>query len=702
MKMHKSIAIIVTLLLTATSWAGRVDKGYKALYLFDYFNAKKHFSKALKYNESPGAQGLAIIYYRNDNPFHSYDSALVYIERSIATFDMVKERKRLKYANYGFSKDSLYAIRQKVSTQFYKRAFDAFTVSSLNAFIERHPWAEEVKRATEIRDSIAFFEVVNVNTSDAYRGFMETYTESQYFELASQNYYDVQFLEMTDDGTLASFKAFVDKNPNSPLLPEAQLKVFQLATKDNTPAAYESFIREYPENPHVDLAWWMWYQLELSSYTTDVISFFLDSTEIPQQDKLLEDRALFDTMLLPFSKKGKFGYMTNNGEVQIDPAYTYGSFFQEGLAIVAKGELFGFVNKRGELQIDCEYSSVSDFVHGLAIVEKNERFGMIDRNGNFVFDLMYEDLGLLSEELSYAMVAERYGYYNVVGEMVIPHIFDDAYDFKNGRAKVEKDGMEGYINNDGVYLIPPVHESIEWYQDTLLVFSDGGLYGIMNDKAQIFVEPKFTWINPLHEGLAVAEIDDRIVYLDSVGTIVIDNGFEIYPNYQLKGEFNDGVAVVMKDGEYGRINVEGKFITEPKFVNIGLGKLVFPGTKEEKWGLFNAQGKAVVSTIYDGIFSNANGSFVVNVNDTLGVIDAQGNELVPVSFDAVELLQDDLYLVRLGNAMGVYRNEELIVPLKYDQIGLFSEEYLFLNKEGNLSYFDLKEGNLVKMRESRE
>ncbi len=699
MKMQKTIAILVMLLLSATSWAGRIEKGYKALCVFDYFTAKKHFTKALKYNESPGAQGLAIIYYRDDNPFHNFDSALVYIERSIATFDMVKSRKKLKYAACGFTKDSLYALRQSISSHFYQEAYESQSVQRLTNFIDRHSWAKEISKATRLRDSLAFFKAVEVNTSVAFKGFMDLYPNSQYYELAKDNYYDVQFLESTTDGSLNSFTEFIQENPSSPMRAEAETKIFELSTIGNTPEAYEQFIRDFPNNPNVRSAWWKWYQLELSNYSTDVIAFFLDSTEIPFQDELLEDRSLFDVTLLPFGKDGKFGYMRNSGDIQIAPDYDYGSFFQEGLAIVAKGEKYGFVNKRGDLQIPCEFESASDFVNGLSIVEKNGKIGMIDRNGTYIFETMYDDLGLLSEGLSYAMVAERYGYYNVAGEMVIPHLFDDAYDFKDGVAKVELGGNQGYIDSTGMFYIPAVHESIERYQDTLLVFSDEGLYGIMNLEAQIYVEPQFTWINPLREGYAVAELEGRIVYLDSVGTIVIDNGFEVFPNYQLKGEFHDGVAVIKKKDKYGRINRDGKIITDPKFENLGLGKSVYPAKKDEKWGLFNAQGKTVVSVKYDGIFSAPNGTFVVNVNDTLGVIDALGNDLVPVAFEAIEHIKDDLFLVRSGGLVGVYRNEELIVPVRYNQIGLFSEEYLFLNKEGSLAYYDLVNGKLVEVRE---
>lgn len=699
MKMLSIITTVCVLLLSATSWAGRIEKGYKAMSVYDYFSAKKHFTKALKYNESPGAQGLAIIFLRQDNPFHNYDSALVYIERSIATFDMVKERKLLKYAAVGFSKDSLYAIRQNISSHFYQEAHASFSVLTLTQFIDRHPWAQEITEATQFRDSLAFFNAVKVNTSVAYKGFMDLYPKSKYYELASDNFYDVQFLESTTDGSIDSYVTFIAENPTSPLRGEAEDKVFELFTVDNSPESYEKFIQTYSENPNVNKAWWRWYQLELSDYSTDVIAFFMDSTEIPFQDELLSDRALFDVTLLPFGKEDKFGYMRNTGQIEIPADYDYGSFFQEGLAIVGKNEKFGFVNKRGELQIPCEYESVSDFVNGLSIVEKNGKFGMIDRNGQFVFEPMYEDLGLLSEGLSYAMVAERYGYYDVSGEMAIPHLFDDAYDFKDGVAKVEIGGNQGYIDTTGSFTIPAAHESIEWYQDTLLVFSDEGLYGIMNPQAQIYVEPKFTWINPLREGLAVAEIDDRIVYVDSIGTIVIDNGFEIYPNYQLKGEFRDGTAIVKKKGEYGRIDLDGKMVIDPEFENLGLGKEVYPVQKDEKWGLFNNQGKTVVSLQYDGIFSAPNGAFVVNSNDTLGVIDALGNNLVPTSFEAVEPIKDDLFLVRSNELVGVYRNEELIVPVRYSQVGIFSEEYLFLNKDGALSYYDLVNSKLVEVKE---
>ncbi|NRA13735.1 MAG: hypothetical protein HRT57_17475, partial [Crocinitomicaceae bacterium] len=107
------IALFVGVL---NSQAGSIDKGYKALEVHDYFRAKKFFTKGLKYNGAAAAQGLAIIYFRGDNPFHNYDSSYQFIVQSIEGWDMVKQRKKDKWTKYGFTRDSIFSFRQLICT----------------------------------------------------------------------------------------------------------------------------------------------------------------------------------------------------------------------------------------------------------------------------------------------------------------------------------------------------------------------------------------------------------------------------------------------------------------------------------------------------------------------------------------------------------------------------------------------------------
>src|SRR5690349_7829130 len=55
--------------------AGRIERAYAALDMYDYFKARKLFLKAEKCHPVEAGYGLAIIYSRTDNPFHDISLA---------------------------------------------------------------------------------------------------------------------------------------------------------------------------------------------------------------------------------------------------------------------------------------------------------------------------------------------------------------------------------------------------------------------------------------------------------------------------------------------------------------------------------------------------------------------------------------------------------------------------------------------------
>jgi hypothetical protein len=688
--------LILLFVGASNSNAGSIDKGYQALEIQDYFKAKKYFTKGLKYNNSAASQGLAIIYFRSDNPFHNYDSAYQYVVQSIEGWDMAKESKKEKWVKYGFTRDSIFAFRQIISTEFFKMARSAKTESAYATFIQKHPWANEKSSAIATRDSIAFFAAVKINDTDSYKAFADKYPKSVYAELARENYYDSQFYEETTEGSLESYLGFIKSNPDSPLKPLAEKNVFGISTASNSSESFNNFIVSYPQNRFVDTAWVQLYEFELSDFSTEVMEKFL-KTDVPFKSRIRKDIELFDSIALPYSVNSKYGFMNEDGKVMIRHAFDFVGFFQEGLAIVALNDKYGFINKHGDLQIPCRYESVGDFNNGLSIVELKGKMGMIDRNGRYLFECVYDDLGIFSEGMVYASLNDKYGYYDINGKEVISHKFDDAYDFRDGIANVESDGKQSIINQVGDYEIPLAYSEIKLYYDTLYTFEEDGFYGIMNHKAQLFVEPIYTAISAVHNGLAIASIQDRVVYLDTLGIMVIDNGYELYPNYILKGEFIDGVSIASKKGKYGRINLKDEVVTEFKFENIGMGTDQFPGQKEGLWGVFDSKGKVQVIPSYESLEPSENGNYIASRNDTMCVIDSQGNTIVPFSFSEVESIGNDLFLVKQNEKVGVYKNEKLIIPVQYDQIGVFDKDFLFLSKEGRLLYYNISNGELIEL-----
>lgn len=684
----KYIFVLIFLLIGINASASRIDRAYDALHKFDYFNARALFTKGLKYDECPAAQGLAIIYYRTDNPFHNKDSALFYIQKSILGWDMYKQRKKEKYAAYGFTEDSLHQTRSLISSSIYKEIKTNEGVEALNDFINTHTWAKELDQAVAFRDSVAFFTAVNKNNAVAYKEFAETYPSSTYTDLALDNFHDTQYEEETQAGNLQSFEKFISDNPSSPLVPEAERNIFYLTTEDHAKQSYIDFINKYNSSSYLDSAWMNLFQLEISEYNEEKLNQFLIS--YPQntiQDYVNREALYVDSVYLPYLDSNKYGFMDVQGVIKTAAEYDYVGFYREGLAIVSKKDKYGFIDRFNNVRIPLIYSSASAFKNGRAIVEQNDKIGMIDRNGHLVFDCIYDDLSTVSEGLAYAQLNDKYGYYDTDGTIIIPHNFDDAYDFVKGKAKVEQDEKQGFINKEGKFVVRACHEKIDEYYDTLYTFFQDGFYGIMNHNCQIFVEPKYDYIGSLLKGVAVASIDDRVVYLDTLGRIIIDNGYESYPNFMSKGAFEGETAIIYKDGKYGRINIRNKEITNPKFENIGSGDTYYPGKIKSHWGLFDKNNKAVVSALYHAVQLVDNKYLIASVNDTVAVLDIAGKVIVPSLYEEIELLNENHFLVKQKGKMGVYEDTKLVVPVLYDQIGLFDKDFLFLSRSGVLEYY---------------
>src|ERR1044072_6812938 len=81
-------------------------------------------------------------------------------------------------------------------------------------------------------------------------------------------------------------------------------------------------------------------------------------------------------------RKGKYGFVSVEGEEAIIPQYERARSFSEGLAAIKVGEKWGFVDAWGNAVIEPQYAEVIDFSEGFAGVSlKGYRWGYIDKNG---------------------------------------------------------------------------------------------------------------------------------------------------------------------------------------------------------------------------------------------------------------------------------------------------------------------------------
>jgi hypothetical protein len=696
-------SFLILLFLTSVSLpahASKMSKGFEAIKIHDYFKAKELFTKSIKRNPSAAAFGLATIYSRNNNAFYSKDSAYVFLQMAEQEWGNSKEKKREKWGIYGWNEAGIDELRKAIELLYFEEARSANSIAVYTQFIHDFPKAIQISKVVVTRDSIAFFRAMNENTAMAYRQFTELYPTSIYVEIAKENYFDAQFEEVTGKGTLASFLAFIELNPKSPMVPHAEVKVFDIVTESNTAEAYSAFINTYPNNQFVDSAWRQLYQASISDYSLEALEKFkTDYPAYPYLELVDLEILSLDSILFPNYVNEKYGFIEVDGTQNISPIYEQVSSFHEGLAVVMLDGKYGVIDFTGKTRIDFKYDAISDFFHGRAIIEVDEKMGLLHRSGKQILACEFEDLGMISDGLIYANRSGKYGYYDETGRLRIPEKYDDAFDFSKGVAKVEINGSQAYIDIYGAYVAQPAYPKISIFSDTLFSFEDDGLIGLMDRLANVVIPAQFDELGRIHEGLAIASIEGEVVYLNDQGEIVIRDEFEVFPNFISRGEFINGRAVVMKDDDYGRIDLKGKTALSFKYENLGTGTDAIPFEDDEYWGVINPAGKVLISADYYGLRIEDNAYVIAKNENGTGVLNLAGNVIVPFTFDEIEYLGNEIFVVQMADSLGIMRNDSLVVPIKYDSIGTFGEDFLFLSKSGVLSYYDLNTGKLITTKE---
>ena len=162
------------------SRAGKLEKAFEALSVYNYFEAKDLFQKSLKAHRSGASYGLSLIFSNDKNPFYHLDSARKYIlyAENHFPFEKVKEQERL--AILGVVQTSIDEQKIKVAELAFEQAKLKMEVRTFTHFINMYRYSSHFDRAVYLRDSLAFEDASRQDSYTAYYEFMKTYTRSEF------------------------------------------------------------------------------------------------------------------------------------------------------------------------------------------------------------------------------------------------------------------------------------------------------------------------------------------------------------------------------------------------------------------------------------------------------------------------------------------------------------------------------------------
>jgi hypothetical protein len=234
-------------------------------------------------------------------------------------------------------------------------------------------------------------------------------------------------------------------------------------------------------------------------------------------------------------------------------AYSYETYFIEGLARTNKDFKYGFMDKTGKILIDTKYDDVRDFSEGLAAVKftnslGESKWGFIDTAGNVKIDFIFqnEPKSFSSSRTFILGTNNKWGIIDTLGKIIVEPKYTQLFPYENGfaTASYTNDKWQNIyeiidVNGKPIktFDVPKKGEQVSlWsgFKNGLAVAMQDYKYGLIDTKGNVIVKFEFRKLNQMNNERAYAELFNEKTnkvtygYIDKKGSYVIINEAPAY------------------------------------------------------------------------------------------------------------------------------------------------------------------------------
>lgn len=356
-----------------------------------------------------------------------------------------------------------------------------------------------------------------------------------------------------------------------------------------------------------------------------------------------------------------YNFIDKDGLTQLEDDVDYLYFDDEtGNLWFVKDELLGLMKTSGDVIIEPTYElevpevssyaleAFTFFQEGLARVAKNGKLGYINEKGNVVIDFTYADSGHFSEGLAYYMsTTEKYGYINKKGDVVITANWDYAEDFNQHKqaivANIDTEFNYTYalIDDKGEQIIGGL-DDIDDHEDLYIIIKDD-ICSIINTKGKIINEGTYHDFYEIGKFILMAVLDaeDKATKITVMGI----NGkmyYELTESEVNGDELDNFIAdddklyllLIPKTGNTLTLKLKSKSYTfEADDVRNVAGDYVIT-VRNDEYGVRNFKDAMIVDYLYSYIGFFDDGYFLVREDGKYGILSSKGKKITEPIFES--------------------------------------------------------------------
>jgi hypothetical protein len=363
---------------------------------------------------------------------------------------------------------------------------------------------------------------------------------------------------------------------------------------------------------------------------------------------------------------------------------------QEGRDIVCKKGKWGVIDKTGEWRIKPRYQFLQSYSNGVFIAQKDSKWGVVTPDDQIIIDFIYDELRYFSEKeegdwaaipFFKARISDKWGVIDKLGKNIVPMNFN---------------GVEHLISKGKVYF--------KTLKDNKKI-----LWGLVNKKGKLVLEPKYEYIDEFKNNFAKVKISRRKwKFLNMQMQEFPDEDF-----YEVKN-FNEGLAAVKGRKGWGFIDKEGKMVIPCQYSDVGSfneglakAKIYIPAKllglikSKRVYALIDKNGQVIYNTKAKYCSNVSDGQVVVRKGRSYKLITIKGKKVLSGTYKEIRRCNNiGLYVVKNDkNQYALYDNSaRLVIPYdQYNFYGNFSESLCFVKGNKGTGYINTNGKMQIKL-----
>lgn len=363
-----------------------------------------------------------------------------------------------------------------------------------------------------------------------------------------------------------------------------------------------------------------------------------------------------------------------------------------------------YLDEFGNIAIQTYYDDgYSHFTFGVSIVENNEMYGVMDSSCNLIIDLEYDSIELIDMNDSPFYITKNndgYRLINLDGTPIINEIFDDIstrfitawWTFVGMRVLSEAEidsgsilnhylvklnGKWGIIDYDGSYILEPIYDRIENFNFEYLSISIDGLWGIVGWNDEIKLPIVYSELR--YYDRIFADANGLYGILDDDANIVVEPYYdEIRVSYSQV--VNNQGYIISKDGQSGLMDQDYNTIIELKYEEMLILDNYILAKYHGYYGLININEDVLIDYLYDEIIPCTSRSWEINLNnfmamknDLWGIIDVDNNIIIPLQYKSINAYEHIIIVSNNGQYGVIDYSGNVLIDLIYSNVTRISD-----------------------------